>query len=166
MIISTPTEAKADIYGQPKQTTERVKEATTLPNHIPDADEKSPEHFPAYFSPTSTTSFPNTEEPVIQGSSGPVENLVPVPSRERDQSVELDTGNGEQQTNESLLDPPATAQSGVQVTPTVAASTPLSLQCRMCDAPPTIGTRPTVTMCGHLFCSEYVLRILAVWSLG
>ena len=26
------------------------------------------------------------------------------------------------------------------------------LHCRMCDAPPTLTTQPTVTTCGHLFC--------------
>jgi hypothetical protein len=36
----------------------------------------------------------------------------------------------------------------------------LSLHCRMCEAPPTVTTQPTVTTCGHLFCSEYVLRML------
>lgn len=34
----------------------------------------------------------------------------------------------------------------------------LSLHCRMCEAPPTVTTQPTVTTCGHLFCSAYVLR--------
>lgn len=34
----------------------------------------------------------------------------------------------------------------------------LSLHCRMCKEPPRVTTQPTVTTCGHLFCSEYVPR--------
>ena len=36
----------------------------------------------------------------------------------------------------------------------------LPLHCRVCKAPPTVTTQPTATTCGHLFCSEYVPRIL------
>jgi len=38
----------------------------------------------------------------------------------------------------------------------------LPLHCRICETPPMITTRPTVTTCGHLFCSEYVPSILLV----
>lgn len=36
----------------------------------------------------------------------------------------------------------------------------------MCNAPPTVVTRPTVTVCGHLFCYEYVLRIPRITTAG
>lgn len=34
----------------------------------------------------------------------------------------------------------------------------LPLHCRMCRAPPTLTTQPTVTTCGHLFCFGYVSK--------
>jgi len=59
---------------------------------------------------------------------------------------------------ESSLGPPTVIQDDVTVPPAVTASTPLSLQCRICGTP-AVGTQPAVTMCGHLFYSEYVLKI-------
>jgi len=131
---------------------------TVLSNDIPDGDEKSAEHSSAHSSPASTASYPHLGEPATQDSPDPVETYVPVLGQEEYQGAELNTGEGDQQPHESPLEPPTTFQTDVRATPTVTASTPLSLQCRMCDAPPTIGTRPTVTMCGHLFCSECITR--------
>ena len=165
-IIFPPRSAKVDTYEQPTQTTERVKEATVLSNDILDADEKSTGRSPVYFSPTSDVDSPHLGEPTTQGSSGPVETYAPVLPREGYQSSELDAGENVKQTHEGLLELPTTIQDGVDMTPAVTASSPLSLQCRMCDAPPTVGSRPMVTMCGHLFCSEYVLRIPPPWTSG
>jgi hypothetical protein len=119
-----------------------------------------------YFSPKSAASYPRLGESAIQDGSDPVENYVPALRWGGYQGAELSTGEGVQQTHESPPVPPTISQTEVYVTPAVTASTPLSLQCRMCDAPPTVGTQPTVTMCGHLFCSEYVPRIPAAWKLG
>ena len=38
----------------------------------------------------------------------------------------------------------------LKITPPAAGVLPLN--CRICDAPPTFTTKPTVTTCGHLFC--------------
>ena len=90
------------------------------------------------------------------GTSGP---SLPTPPLEGHQGTNLDAGKSARQARESFLEPPTGTQGDINVPPAVTASTPLSLQCRMCNASPTVGTRPTVTVCGHLFCSEYVLRI-------
>ena len=71
-------------------------------------------------------------------------------------ATDLDVGNGVQRASGSLLQPSTAAKYKIKATPAVNTSTPLSLQCMVCNAAPTVGTRPTVTMCGHIFCSEYV----------
>jgi len=114
----------------------------------------------------STASYPYLGESAIQDGSGPVEPHAPVLRQGRYQGVESNTGEGVQQTHESPLEPSTTSQTDVHVAQAVTDSTPLSLQCKMCDAPPTVGTRPTVTTCGHLFCSEYVSRIPTAQTLG
>jgi len=59
-------------------------------------------------------------------------------------------------------EPSPSIQGGAIAQPEIASSTTgtLSLCCRMCGAPPKVTTQPTVTTCGHLFCSEYVPRML------
>jgi len=59
---------------------------------------------------------------------------------------------------ESSLGPPTVIQDDVSVPPAVAASVSLSRQCRACGAAPAVGMQPAVTMCSHLFCSEYVSK--------
>lgn len=109
--------------------------------------------------------IPRSEGSPMEDGSDPIETYLPVLRQGGDQDSELNRGEGVQQTPESPLEL-FTSLADVHVTPAVIDSTPLSLQCRICDAPPTVGTRPTVTMCGHLFCSEYVLRIPATRTLG
>jgi len=99
-------------------------------------------------------------------SPSPAGTPVPVLPQDGYQCTDLNGGKDFQQTFESFPEPPTSVQGDVDVPPAVTASTPLSLRCRMCDAPPTVGAQPTVTMCGHLFCSEYVLRIPAAWTFG
>ena len=143
-----------------------MKEPATLSYDIHDADEKSAEQSPAYFSPTSEASSPLLGESTTQHSSGLLETCVPASPRERYQSSESDAEEGVEQTHEDLLEPPNTVQGGVHAMPAITASTPLSLQCMVCGAPPTVGSRPTVTLCGHLFCSRYVLRTIAARKPG
>ena len=145
------------------ENTERVGEATILSNDIPGPDGESAELPPAYFSPTSATNSPHLGELTTQGSPGPVETHVPVLPREGYHSSKLDAGKSIEQTHEGPLELLTTIQGGADAMPATTSSEPLSLQCRMCDAPPTVSSRPTVTTCGHLFCSEYVLRIPAPW---
>ena len=141
-----------------------MKEATVLSNDIPDADEKSAGQSPAYFSPTSEASSPLLEGSTTQQSPGPVETYAPVLPQERHRGSELDAEERVEQIRGDPLEPPATIKDGVHATSAVTTSTPLSLQCRVCNAIPTVGSQPTVTMCGHLFCSEYVLRIIVAWK--
>ena len=82
------------------------------------------------------------------------------------EGADVNMGQGTQKLPETFAEPLTTVQYNVDVPAQTAPSLPiLSLQCRICDAPPTVATRPTVTVCGHLFCSEYVLRIPGARSL-
>jgi len=111
------------------------REVITPSDNHPEAARQSTEHSSSHLSPASTASSPLPEQRATWDSpepQGPVE---------------------------SFLGPPAVIQDGVNVPPAATPSTPLSLQCRVCGASPTVGTRPTVTMCGHLFCSKYVSEI-------
>lgn len=149
-----------DIYKQPTQATERVEEATTPSGNIFDAEDLT-NHSPVYFSPRSNVSSLPSGGLATEGGSGHAETDAPVLHRERDQYVKPNVPESARETHESIPEQPTTIQGGNPVTQVVAASTPLSLRCRMCDAPPTVGARPTVTTCGHLFCSEYVSSISA-----
>ena len=87
---------------------------------------------------------------------GPVETPAPTLPPEGYRGTDLNTGKDARQTSENFLERSISIQDDVG---TVTASTPLSMLCRVCNASPTVGTRPTITTCGHLFCSEYVLKI-------
>jgi len=87
----------------------------------------------------------------------PVTN-PPVGGRQDTDSVVESAG----QQSEIPIESSPSAQASVNaqhktVSPTTGI---LPLHCRICEAPPMITTRPTVTTCGHLFCSEYVPSIL------
>ena len=114
---------------------EGKREVITQSDDLTEVALQSTEHSPAYFSPASTLSSPLPEERATWGGPEP------------------------QGPFESFLGPLTVIQDDVDVPPAVTASTPLSLQCMLCNASPTVGMRPTVTTCGHLFCSEYVLEI-------
>ena len=65
--------------------------------------------------------------------------------------------------SEISIEPSPLTSGGVDTQPKTASPTSdiLSLHCRMCEEPPRAVTKPTVTTCGHLFCSEYVPRRLS-----
>ena len=127
---------------------------------------KSAEHSPAGFSITPLLSSPDLEASAIEGSPEPPGRTeTPVSaSQEGYQGVDLDAGRGAQRTFGNPPEPQTAIQGNADVLSAVTASTLLPLQCRMCDALPTVGMRPTVTMCGHLFCSKYALKLLASWT--
>lgn len=68
-------------------------------------------------------------------------------------------GNARKQ-SEISIGPSLLTFGDVDMQPKTASPTTdiLSLHCRMCNEPPRVTTQPTVTTCGHLFCSEYVPR--------
>ena len=143
------------------QTTGRGEEAVKFSEEIPAAAEKTIERSPTYFSSTSTLGSPHLEESATQGSPrlpDPTETSVILLRREGYQGVNPDAGRGAQQTFGSPPEPHTVNQGNVDTLPAVTASTPLPLRCRACDAPQTVGTRPTATVCGHLFCSGYALK--------
>ena len=69
---------------------------------------------------------------------------------------------------EISIEPSPSTHDGVDTQSKTASPTAdiLSLRCRMCEEPPKVTTQPTVTTCGHLFCSEYVPRRLCGVILG
>lgn len=144
-----------------KRTKEGEKGVTAaFAKDISEAAEKSSEHPPAYVSPTPTLGSPNPGGRATQENPGPPIPAVPTPVPEEDQVNHSDVGTVVQDKFGSSIELPAMSQDEVNPPPAVTAPTPLSLQCRTCNAPPTAATQPTVTMCGHLFCSGYVTRII------
>jgi len=77
------------------------------------------------------------------------------------QGIDSVTKNAGKQ-SEISIEPPPLTHGGIDTQPKTASPTSgiLSLRCRMCEEPPRAVTKPTVTTCGHLFCSEYVPRRL------
>jgi hypothetical protein len=146
-------------YGNLAESPTKTQgEADTFSDDIPEATEGYAEHSPAYFAPASIVSSPHSQEMATRDDFNPPspgEFPVPAPPQEVYQATCSNAGTGVRYAFENL----AESQAEINTPPAVTASTPLSLQCRMCNAPPTITMRPTVTMCGHIFCSEYVLRI-------
>ena len=130
-------------------------------NDISDGDERSVSYSPAHFSPAANISPPHLGELAAEGSSGHSEIYSPMLRQEGDRGVEPDAENDAWKKLGGLLELSTATGGGADVAQAVTAPKPLSLQCRMCGAPPTVNTRPTATICGHLFCSEYVPRIPA-----
>ena len=134
--------------------------ATITSNSVPEESQPSLELLPSYFSPPPTVGPDFLREQVTQDSPDPpgsAEAPFSVLPQEVYREASLDAAEDTQQVFKNL---DIADRDHVDVTPVMTDSTPLSLQCRMCDAPPTVGTRPTVTTCGHLFCSRCVLRSL------
>ena len=126
--------------------------------------ERSAEHPLEYYPSTSTDTLPHVEERVKQDSRDrrfPVGTCAPNPGGGC-QGVDSVAGSGREQSEISTQPPPST-QTGVNTQPKTLPPTTgvLALHCKMCEAPPMVTTRPTVTTCGHLFCSEYVPRLLS-----
>ena len=114
-------------------------------------------HLPMNFSPPSNSSS-RSEERATQGGAHPpglIEITAPIFPPDGCQDTSSNGGKDLQQAFESFSEPPVTIQNDVNM-PLVAPLTPLPLQCRICNASPTVGSRPTATVCGHLFCYEYV----------
>jgi len=143
---------------KPAQPAERVKEATVPSNDISDDDERSISYSPAYFSPTSNPSPPHLGESATEDSPSHSEIYSPVLRQEGDRSVKPDVENDAWENPRGLLEPSTAIGGGIDVVQAVTTPKPLSLQCRMCGAPPTANTRPTATICGHLFCSECIAQ--------
>ena len=114
-----------------------------------DAVERSAERPLEHYLSTSTVT------PLAQGTDSSVRTHVPNLG-DGYQGIDSVVGSAGKQSETSIETPPSirTAISTQQTT-----TGTLSLDCRMCEAPPTVTTEPTVTTCGHLFCSEYVSRI-------
>ena len=155
---------------QPTQVAEGEEDVTALSNGFPETAGRRPtKRSPAFFSPPSNVSSPSWEEGGAWGNTfpigsveTPVSNLPP----EGHQSTSSSSRRNVQRASEISPQPPTTIQGRTNVPPVVTASALLSLQCRMCNASPTVGSRPTATMCGHIFCSEYVPRIPGATAVG
>lgn len=143
--------------GKRSQIQEGEKKIAAPMKDTPGTAERSSEHPPAYFSPTSTLSSLSPREHATQEIPGPpipAGPLVITPLLEWHQVTYSNVEAGIQNTFEGPVEPQTRSLDEGNVSPSVTASTTLSLRCRICNAPPTVVTRPTVTMCGHLFCSE------------
>ena len=154
---------QSPISRQPAQTMEGGEDDIAPPKNPPEAGKHPTEHPSVYFSPPSNVSLPGPSEeratwgsPYVPGSVGTSGPTLP-PEGYRDPS--LNAGRGAQQELESSFEPRAAARGDGNVQLAVTLSTPLSLKCRICNASPTAGSRPTATVCGHIFCSEYVPKI-------
>jgi hypothetical protein len=149
--------------GKHSQTQEGEQYVTAFSKGIPEMAEKSPGYPPAYISSTSSLNSPSPGMRASQENPdppSPVEPPAPFPLPQLEQATYSNVGVGTQDTFGSSIESPSTSQVEANAPPAVTASTALSLRCRMCNVSPTVATRPTVTTCGHLFCSEYVSIIL------
>ena len=138
------------------------KEVTAFSNYTPEKAERSTGHTPAY--PTPTVSPSGSGEHTMQDSPrlpSPVESSASVLPQEGHQVIHPSAGMDSHGTSGGLADSLTTTYDAVSAPPAATTSAALSLQCRICDSPPTIDMRPTATMCGHIFCYEYVSRILS-----
>ena len=133
-----------------------------LSNNVPEVVEESAEDFLVYSPQASTISSSSSEEyEVPDGPDMPsaAESPEPINLQEEHQLGYSNVGTSIQHASTSSEDPSTSTQGKVNIPRAVDAPAALSVQCRICDAPPTVDTQPTVTMCGHLFCYECVLKI-------
>jgi len=141
------------------KTTEGERGVATSPNIIPEEAEGSTKHSPTYLAPTVSSS--DSEEHATRDSSrtpSPVESPVPALPRDGHQIIYSGAGMSIQDTSRSMADSPTATHDEVSAPPAAATLALLSLQCRICDAPPTVDMRPTATMCGHVFCYECITQ--------
>lgn len=123
---------------------------------------RSAERPPGYHLSTPTLIPPRVGEQETrddQGPDRPIGARVPNLSAGVYQGFDL---LGENAGTQSEIHTGSSTQGRVIVQPKteVPTANKLSLHCRMCEAPPTVTTQLTATTCGHLFCSEYVPRML------
>lgn len=119
---------------QPEQTVDVRKGVPSSPT---DMLQRSAGQPPGYHLSAPSINFPHV------GERGLRSNLLGMNSGKR---------------SEIPLESSPPTQGGVNTQPKTEMPTTntLSLNCRMCEAPPTVTAQPTVTTCGHLFCSECV----------
>lgn len=129
----------------PKQTVEGQDSSST------GVVQGSVGQLPEHYVPTSTVAPPHEGGRVTQDDPS-VGTRVPNLSAGGHPDINSQAGNAGK--------PLPSTQGGVNTQLKSPATNILSLHCRMCDAPPMATTQPTVTTCGHLFCSEYVPKIL------
>ena len=133
-----------------------------LSNRVPEVVEELTESFPVYSPQASTISTSSSEEYEVSDSSDTSSATGSPEPPNLQEEYQLDysnVGTSIQHASMSLEDPSTSARGEVNIPRAVNAPAALSDQCRICDASPTVDTQPTITMCGHLFCYECVLKI-------
>jgi len=141
---------------------EFVEAREGVPSSSKDVVERSAERPPEYHTSTSTVTPPHVGERMTQENRDPHPSarvLVPTLSaggRQNIDSVVESAGTR----SRIPTGPSASTLAGINTQPRMALPTTgvLSLDCRVCEAPPMITTKPTVTTCGHLFCSECITK--------
>lgn len=156
-----PSEARLRshvMWFHPKTTEEKDVGASS--DGIPEVVGKSTEKTPAHLSWIPSISSPGRERAMQDSPHTPSlgETPVAVPPQEGYRPLRSSAGVGIQYAPGNLVNSPRTTRGNVAILPTTTTPTSLSLQCRMCDAPPTVDTRPTITTCGHLFCYGCITR--------
>ena len=142
---------------QPPQTTEGEQDAAGPSNDLPEAGHQQTIRSIVYFSVPSNASSPHSGERATWDSPRVPGTPAPPLAPEKYQDTSSDVGSDIwQQEFENSFEPSTIARGDVDAQSTISTSTPLSLKCRICNTPPTVGSRPTATMCGHIFCSGYV----------
>lgn len=74
------------------------------------------------------------------------------------QGVDPVVENSTKETGIAVESPPSIEGIIDTVTQPKTAPPTLPLNCRVCNAPPTVTTQPAVTTCGHLFCIECIAQ--------
>jgi len=144
---------------QPKQIVEFWKGVSPSPNGVVGRSAgQPPEDHPS----TSTVTHPYVGERVTWGDRDlrpSVGARVPNLQVGGCQGVDPMAENAGRR-SEIPTGPPPSTQGGANTQPKTESPTTNihPLCCRMCEAPPTVTTQPTVTTCGHLFCSECITQ--------
>ena len=136
-------------------------------DNLPKVGHQLTAHSPAYYSAPSNASSPHSEERATWDSPRVPETPAPVLPLETYQDTGSDAESDIWQREfEDSLKLPTTTRGDVNTQPATTTSMPLSLKCRMCNASPTVDSRPTATMCGHIFCSGCVSRLPDIATAG
>lgn len=141
-----------------------------VPSSSMEVVQRPVEQPPGFHPSRSTTVPPHMGERTTQDnrvSCPPVGTRVPTLSTAERQGVGPLAENAWGQSGIPIKSSPL-IQGSVNTQPKMELPTAsvLSVCCRTCEAPPTVTTQPTVTTCGHLFCSECVPRTLGSTTCG